>query len=94
MSEAVPSCLHLLERAYSYLQRAGLSDLECCHQVQWLAGAMAEALRVGPMSESEQELLWQNLMQRAKVPARSESSAPLAPPPQRGSIGYARFGRR
>lgn len=93
MSGAAPSCLHLLERAYSYLQRAGLSELECCHQVQWLAGAMADALAHGPISESGQEALWQQLMANAKVPAQAQGAGSLAPPPQRGSIGYARFGR-
>ncbi|WP_227816900.1 hypothetical protein [Nitrogeniibacter aestuarii] len=93
MSEAAPSCLHLLERAYSYLQRAGLSELECCHQVQWLAGAMADALAHGPMSEAAQEALWQALMSEAKIPFESVQRVQLAPPPQRGSIGYARFGR-
>ena len=94
MSEAAPSCLHLLERAYSYLQRAGLSELECCHQVQWLAGAMAEDLATGPMSEAAQEALWEKLMIEAKVPLQTVDAIRLAPPPQRGSIGYARFGRR
>lgn len=93
MSQAAPSCLHLLERAYSYLQRAGLSDLECCHQVQWLAGAMAEALRDGPISDAEQEALWQQLMAGANVPVHQPGAVQLAPVPQRGSIGYARFGR-
>jgi len=94
MSEAAPSCLHLLERAYSYLQRAGLSELECCHQVQWLAGAMADALAHGPMSEPAQEALWQALMDNAQIPALAPHTVSLAPEPLRGSIGYARFGRR
>jgi len=93
MSGAAPSCLHLLERAYSYLQRAGLSELECCHRVQWLAGAMAEALEEGPMSDAAQEALWRQLMLDAQVPLHASVAVELAPAPQRGSIGYARFGR-
>jgi len=89
---ASPSCLHLIERAYSYLERAGLSELECCRQVQWLAGALAEALAQGPVTVSAQEDLWKQLMANAAIPERAAGTASLAPTLQRGSIGYARFG--
>lgn len=87
------SCLHLIERAYSYLQRAGLSELECCRHVQWLAGELADRLAHGEPSPEQLDTLWQHLMDEAAQRAVAEAAMPvLAPAPLRGSIGYARFG--
>lgn len=90
------SCLQLIERAYSYLRLSGASEAECCRHVQWLAGALADAVSAGEMaSEASLNAFWQRLLGEGERIGGNEVVAPvLAPEPVRGSIGYARFGGR
>jgi hypothetical protein len=92
MSHRDSPCLQLLERAYSYLRLTGASEVDCCRHVQWLAGELAESMTGGTPPAEVVDALWARLM---PIDAMDEErSEPLAPPPVRGSIGYARFGGR
>ncbi|QID17290.1 hypothetical protein G3580_06300 [Nitrogeniibacter mangrovi] len=95
MSQIPVPCQQVLERAYSYLRRCGVSELECCRHAQWLAGRMADLLAAGAPTAAQLEALWHEVTRvaEASVMARERPTC-LAPEPLRGSIGYARFGRR
>lgn len=95
MSTRDTSSIQLLERAYSYLRLSGASEASCCRQVQWLAGALADAMEKNGSSNGEVlNALWQRLLEEGeRLDRESAEAVVLAPPPERGSIGYARFGK-
>ena len=93
MSASAVPCLQLIERAYSYLRLCGASEVDCCRQVQALAGALAEAMIDDEAPPELVASLWQRLMADGLAIRHANASDPaLAPAPARGSIGYARFG--
>jgi hypothetical protein len=90
------SCLQLIERAYSYLRLSGASEADCCRHVQWLSGALADAMSTGEVaSAASLNAFWQRLLDEGERLGGEAAEVPvLAPEPVRGSIGYARFGGR